>query len=387
MLKIEDRLKVKRNSYFNDNDACVLDMLYLPLIGEKAYVLYRTLISLKIQKAEFTTHKILVKLTGYSIEAIEEARIVLEKFNLVKTFYHRLDDTYLLIILSPMIAEDFLAHEVYGRMYINKLGKDTVKYISDIFISKHEDYDGFVDMSQSMTNLVKDNWDESDEAVFAKVKKQTDAAKQAIEIIFDYDKFLKNYDTVWPKRFRSKANLEKIGTLATIYGVSEKAMRRLVSIALNPVNYQLDIDKLKALAAKSRSGYETNNDNKYQWPPRRFLESKQPGTPISSHDMEIIRMLMEDYRFNAEVTNVLLEYVLNNSDNKLVRKYIESIAASWSRSNIDTYDKAVARIKGESIDTIKLETQNEPQENAKILSKTEREALIKSLQGGKNAKG
>ena len=54
-----------------------------------------------------------------------------------------------------------------------------------------------------------------------------------------------------------------------------------------------------------------------------------------------ITALCTKYGFINEVVNVLIEYVLKTSNNGFTKNYVETIASSWSRNNVDTYEKAV----------------------------------------------
>ena len=50
---------------------------------------------------------------------------------------------------------------------------------------------------------------------------------------------------------------------------------------------------------------------------------------------------MLDYKLNAGVINVLIDYVLKTNDNKLETKLVETIAGHWSRKKIETVEEAM----------------------------------------------
>ena len=56
-------------------------------------------------------------------------------------------------------------------------------------------------------------------------------------------------------------------------------------------------------------------------------------------------MLVSELKMPPQVVNVLLEYVLKISDNRLVRSFVESVAAAWMRNGVDSVDKAIAETK------------------------------------------
>ena len=57
--------------------------------------------------------------------------------------------------------------------------------------------------------------------------------------------------------------------------------------------------------------------------------------------MKLIEDLMIDYKLNAGVVNVLIDYVLKTNDNKLNRSLVETIAGQWSRNKIETVEEAM----------------------------------------------
>src|SRR5690606_23406024 len=57
--------------------------------------------------------------------------------------------------------------------------------------------------------------------------------------------------------------------------------------------------------------------------------------------------IMEEHGLTQPVMNVLVDYVLRRSGNKLNRNYIETIAAHWSREGIKTAKEAMEIAKRE----------------------------------------
>lgn len=390
MLQIKDHLEIISNGSLTQHDEMTITLLYLPVIKEQAYILYKLFFSLNESNAKFDNHLIISKLSGMSIETIENSRKTLEKFGLIKTYFNKSENKYLIVLFPPKEGRKFLKHDVYGRVYLNEMGEDVLKFQNNIFnkqIIKKSDY---LDITCPMTNILQDNWTDDYESLYAKIKNEINASDKEKEINFNYDIFLDGYDIIWPKTKRTKKQLNQIGEIATLYGISEKAMRRLVNRSLNPKNYVLDFEKLTGLAISSKAKYEPNTDNVYKWPPRRFLEHKQNGTPISKMDLDIIEMLLNDYRFNSEVCNVLLDYILERSNQKLIKKFVENVAASWSRAKIDTYDKAVKWVEDDK-GIIKAESAWKSDKNMKKdanvvnekkLSEEERQQIISRIRNG-----
>lgn len=84
-----------------------------------------------------------------------------------------------------------------------------------------------------------------------------------------------------------------------------------------------------------------NQKNKYDLPPVLFLQKIQGGVNVTQIDKRILEYLMRDMHFSHEVTNVLVEYVLSVSDNRLVRSFVESVASTWVRNKVSTVEEAL----------------------------------------------
>ena len=345
MLKKEDKLIIEMHGVINEESHASLSMLYYPLIKEKAFVLYHLLVSLCENKMTFENHRIVQAISGFSMEVIEMERKQLEKYQLLKTYYDSKKNEYLYAIIPPKSGTDFLEHEVFGRLYLNMVGEQVVKFQKLNFLPQIVNKEKYKNISDCISDVLRDDWNESFEETYQQIKKDIKNSKQEFASVFNYDEFLNGLsDIVWPKKNRSKKAMEEIGKIATIYGISPKQMKVLVAKAFSQKEKHLNLSLLREKAASSRAKFETDEVNIYKWPPVRFMQNKQNGVPISKSDAQTIRILLEDYKLNPEVCNVLIEYVLNTSEQKFVRNYVESIAGSWVRANIDTYEKAVERI-------------------------------------------
>ncbi|MEG0823863.1 MAG: hypothetical protein RSG07_05100, partial [Erysipelotrichaceae bacterium] len=78
MIEISNELKliVKNNLSASDNNTLLL--LYHPLIGSDAYVLYNLLYLLATSNVKIKNHRYIKEITNFSMLQIEQARIILE---------------------------------------------------------------------------------------------------------------------------------------------------------------------------------------------------------------------------------------------------------------------------------------------------------------------
>ena len=57
--------------------------------------------------------------------------------------------------------------------------------------------------------------------------------------------------------------------------------------------------------------------------------------------------MITDFKMKPEVVNVLIEYVLETTNQRFTRNYVEKVAGVWVRLGIDTKEKALAQIEEE----------------------------------------
>ena len=117
--------------------------------------------------------------------------------------------------------------------------------------------------------------------------------------------------------------------------------------------YQFETSgKLPSLAYKNQpenlrknSHYQTKREKIiYQFEttsPYEFLMSKHNGGRLTKAEISILEYLLVDMNLNPGVINVLLDYSLKESDNKLARSYVEDVAGLFSRNKIETVEQAM----------------------------------------------
>src|SRR5699024_5514556 len=75
--------------------------------------------------------------------------------------------------------------------------------------------------------------------------------------------------------------------------------------------------------------------------PQQLLVDLSSGNQASEQDMKVIRDVMTSQGLPAPVMNVLIHYVLLQSNMKLSKAYMEKIASHWSRANLKTAKEAM----------------------------------------------
>ena len=81
--------------------------------------------------------------------------------------------------------------------------------------------------------------------------------------------------------------------------------------------------------------------------PYDFLKSKYKNNNPTPRDLKLLEYLALELNMPPAVINVLIDYVLRISDNKLNKAYVETIAGQWTRLGIKTAREAMNQAKKE----------------------------------------
>lgn len=321
---------------FNSLSDASLSLLYYPLIGKDAYILYGILKS--FDGMSIDQDKLIV-MTHISEGLFEKARTVLEEFGLLKTYFDENQRIWLYAIYAPLQPMDFLAHETYGRLYINETSSLHFDFMKLHFSANKDIPSSFMNVSKELDINRLANWSEQKEFSFNKVKPVDTYLN---DLNFDFGTLFENMDRIFPQRLRTKENLTLIARLANTHGLSATQMRRFVNRSI--VNNKLDTQRLKNQVMYAKP-VNTKTKDTYEMAPVQFMASKQKGTPVSISEQKIIQSLCEKYPFTNEVVNVLIEYVLNRYNQTFNKFHVEDVANSWVRKGIDTKEKALNELK------------------------------------------
>lgn len=345
MLNKEDRLRLTMSKALHAQDYIILRTLYAPLITHEALTLYETFVALASVPQRIKNHLLVQKLTMLSCERIEEQRIVLEQYLLLKTYYDAVKNAYWYELIPPKSGNEFLSHDVFGRLYLRKMGKQAYEYMKRCYAPEDGTKEGYQEISEHMSALFRD-WDDTKEEVFTALRPK----EISQPLHFNFDLFLNDLSAmILPLAERTKENLDFIAEKADLYGIDEKEMQKLVGKSMDIKKNRLDRKKLIRYMQNTHQELIAQVEDPYALAPIRFLQQKQNGIAVSKSDQNLIdSLLSQTYHFAPQVINVLIEYVLERCDQHLRRAYVEKVAATWVRLGIDTKEKALALIQSEN---------------------------------------
>lgn len=359
---------VINKSFLNEYDKLVLNMLYMPLIGNTAVTLYNTFYNeLKANNyvSNEITHHHLVTNLGVPLEEIKKARIKLEGIGLLKTYYLEGNvNSYIYELYSPLTVNEFFNNPIFSVSLLNNVGESEYRRIKNYFKVPKINLKDYIDITHPFDQTFKsvniNDFKEETEIV----KKEKGILNYSYE--YDFDTLISSMPKgLFNPKALTKSCKELIKNLGFLYKLSPIEMADVVKISLNEKGL---IDK-ELLKENIRKFYQYNNENKKRTilfksdkvttinkensalnriitvfettKPYDFLKNKYNGVRPTSKDMQILEMILVDLEINPSVCNVLIDFVLKTQNNRLVKSYVEVIAGEWKRANLKTAKEAM----------------------------------------------
>ena len=368
-----DSFVVINKSFLNDQDRLSLSILYQPIVGSIAIILYHTLWSY-LDKNRITskgnTHNDLVMSMQLKLEDIKEAKDKLEAIGLLKTFLKKGEvNSYIYELYSPLSVYEFINNPILSTALYNNLTKKEYKRIIDLYSLPKIDLNGYEDISRSFKDVY--NFISTDKIDNANIKKAS-YLDLSFEPIINFNEMLSLIsEELLNLRSISKENKELIYQLSFIYNLDNEMMSEIIKNSID--NKRINVSLLKQNCREyykfehkgrvpkmiyqyqplylRQAKVENNRKSKiiHQFEtttPALLLELKQNSKPTNT-DLLTIEDLIVNKGLNPGVVNVLIDYALKINNNKLVKKFVEQIAVQWKRSKIETVSDAIDFARGE----------------------------------------
>ena len=344
-LKPKDSYRTECSFSLSDSMMQSLVILYQPLITPEALVVYLTL-QAEAGRTVMETHSRLFALTGISADVFDRACAKLEEYMLLRRYVREAEtkNSYIYVLNAPMNPKDFMSSALYMNRYTKVLGIRQAES-SALLLKAHEvSTQGYRDITRTVRHMPEEH--AMDKTVeYVTVKPRNNFLNDDSTIVFDYEKFIATTSSlVFPVELRTQENLYLIGKLATVYGLGPDRMRVLVKDCVNLATMEFDGEKLRLKASREKPEQTTSGDP-YSLAPVSFLQSKQNGAQVSRADQKILEHLAMDMHFPSEVINVMIEYILSVSSNRLHPNFVDMVAGEWARDGVQTKEQALLETK------------------------------------------
>jgi replication initiation and membrane attachment protein len=373
-LTVQDRLKLYTKTYLAPHHEQIIHLLYQPIIGHQAVGLYMTLWSLiSIEKSELTlSHNQLLTFFDYDLNEFTRVRNKLEAIDLLNIYYHPSEGYYLYELRQPLTSKQFFLDSNLNVHLLYQVGYNLYEYLESKFVIRN--------IQNPLTNITK-SFDE----VYPEIEqvRQIEMEKDYVvntvsqfNIPIHYDFDFELFTVLLNKSFISidqiNENREAIIKEAALYQFDAQMMSRVLLDCVNPKGL-IDFDKLhetaslyykrlktkptqqeiKATMSESEFHQQIQNLDELRKQalfnyktktPHEWLRILQNNTEVPNSYLEVVRFLVDDYRLNSEVINVLIEFVRKRNDGRLPREYTKTIASSWVFKKIKTAEEAMEEI-------------------------------------------
>lgn len=365
-----DIYQVVDKSLLSEMDKLILNMLYMPIIGNNAVSLY-----LKLQaetrntyiSCELTHHHLMTSMC-MTLDNIKQARLRLEGIGLLKTYYHNGEiNSYVYELYSPVSAHEFFSHPIFNVVLYNNVGKTEYNRLFDYFKLPHFTLKDYEEITAPFDSIFK-----SRNYTLLEIDNENIISKNKLmlqyELDYDFDLLVSSIPSeMFNEKCLNKTMKELIINLSFLYEIDPLSMADIIVASLTEKG---NIDK-EELRKNTRKFYQFNNDNRLpsllfktqpeylksasgdnskrgriikvfeNHTPYEFLKAKYKGAKPTDRDMRILENLLQDLKLNPAVINVLIDYALRTNNNKLSKSYIETIAGQWKRSGIETASEAM----------------------------------------------
>ncbi len=368
--------------------------LYQPLIGIQAMSLYQTLlheIGLQ-QEASLQTHHTLMNYLNLPLDQIYQSRLKLEGIGLLKTYKQSWEsnDLYTYELQSPFSPDSFFKDAMLSQLLYHHIGEQKFNMLKNHFM-KRPRHDRGQNITASFSDVFQ-TFQPSAEALRGIPKKEP--STEEIQMDFTWMEQMLKQRMIPSGKVLTLENRRIISQMMVLYDLETHEIDKSVLWALTDENV-LDIEEFKGAChdlfqAKNNNRKIRLTENvtamtKEPVPvpttkeemliqeletisPKQLLEDLSSGNHASEQDMKAIREVMTTQGLPAPVMNVLIHYVLLQSNMKLSKAYLDKIASHWSRANIKSAKEAMIFAKKEQ-DKFQKDMKRKTTYNKKQVSK------------------
>ena len=336
--------------------------LYQPLIGMEATALYLTLNS-ELDQMTLTKSPSLIsrlcKLSGFSLNSLQESFDKLEAVGLVCSYVKQTNDNrYLFDLKMPLSPQEFINHQILDRLL-----KDEYEKTIAIFQTYNVNLNDYQEMTASFTDVFEIHHHEKN---ILKEKKYKQKIQNSIENSYDLTLFYQGIENLQlSKKMFDQEDEKIIQQLGILYHINALDMQDLVkqSMIENHLNSRL-------LAQNCRNYYDLKMPEKFtevfhkQSPllqsekqresslqkhiyylenisPYDLLKDKTGGKEPLKRDLQVVESVLTTLQLEPGVVNVLIETTLQKCNQSLPKNFIEALGSQWKRKKIKTVQEAI----------------------------------------------
>lgn len=358
---INSNTKFNIYSSFNlsADDVNTLSLLYAPLIGSDAFLLYMGLTSL-LDKSSLACkglkHQDIFDAFSLTLTSFNKARVKLEGSGLLLSY---VDDNgeYTYILNPPYTAKNFILDSPLIYYLHSKLSEDSFKRIYDRFVIEEFDKSKLYNVTKSFDEVFSsDVYQDETMKKFGYIIGKNANKLKVSEKTFDFDKFVKQIDKGYLPTGITKEFKDKIIQYAYVYQFNEDEMALVFAESLDRKNeFSMNLLKKKiGLYFQARRNINSPklvskaeddaNVDQIEYldhvSPTDLLETLSPNYPASY--LSTINEIYEKIDLPRGVINCMICKVVRDKNGELPGiKYFEKVAESWMADSVLTTKDAI----------------------------------------------
>jgi replication initiation and membrane attachment protein len=343
------------------------------LIGIHAVALYQTLLHDMDLQQDFSpqTHHTLMNYLNLPLDEIYQSRRKLEGIGLLKTYKQNWEssDLYTYELQSPFAPDNFFKDAMLSQLLFHHIGDQKFHLLKNHYLKTPAEDNG--ENITAVFSEIFQTFTPSAEALEGLPKQES--SSEEINMDFSWMEQMLKQRMIPVGKVLTSHNRRLIYQMMVLYELETYEIDKSVLWALNDENL-LDTEEFKVAC---HDLFKAKNNNKpirltevvqpvkkeiKEAPrtkeemliqeletisPKQLLEDLSSGNHASEHDMKAIREVMTTQGLPSPVMNVLIHYVLLQTNMKLSKAYLDKIASHWSRANIKTAKEAMAFAKKE----------------------------------------
>ena len=361
----------------SNDDVSVVSLLYAPLMGSDALMLYLGFCSLLERnnlRSEKIKHQDLFDIYSFTSQSFLKARIKLEGIGLLVT-YEMPDKNYTYVVCPPLSAKSFIKDATLGLYLYAKITRDTFDFIYNHFKVEKIDKANAINVTKTFDEVYQSQVD--NEITYDKFKyilgKRPNKNLKITNYNFDFDFFAKGINLDFLETGITKTFKDQISNLAFVYGFNETEMMGLYSDSINArgiYDYKLLKNKANALFKFKKNMNAPKLVNKDDdlvadkdlceyldnVSPKQLLEDIIPDYPEKY--LSTLNDVYASLEFPRGVLNCMVLKVLKDKGELPTLNYFKKMAFSWSENNIFTTEDAIKFVTDAKLDD-KKETKDE----------------------------
>ncbi|GIO21716.1 replication initiation and membrane attachment family protein [Oceanobacillus sp. J11TS1] len=347
-----------------------LTHFYQPLIGIQAISLYYTLFYEAGYEQKTQTHHTLMTYLNLTLDDIYRARIKLEAIGLLKTYKRTEEDRdyYTYSVQSPYSPNQFFREAMLSQLLLHHIGeqkynelyarylKDSYPYGEEVTADFNEVFDTITPTLTPVKNIASE---------------KQDAESKLMDFSWIEQSLRQRF--IPAERILNPVNKKLIYQMKVLYDLDSIDLEKALLWALNEDNQLIQeefksachdmfvsrnngqsirlkekvVTETKVAANKPATKEEQLINELESISPKQLLEDLSDGNHASEQDIKVVREVMTNQGLPAPVMNVLIHYVLLQSNMKLSKAYMETIASHWSRVGLKTAKEAMTFAKKE----------------------------------------